>query len=166
MPNEASPARPKSEATRRAALLDRALALFQKRGVEATTMRDIAKAAGMSLGAAYYYFPSKEALVFAYYEDNQEAMEEIAERRPARCASSSAAPPRQAATRSTTQRHMLGDDRPAPHRSGRSAVGVLGADPAVRERAIAVLEQPLRDAGLARESVRVVAHALWLFSWR
>jgi AcrR family transcriptional regulator len=60
----------KSAATRRH-LLDKALALFQKRGVEATTMRDIAKAAKLSLGAAYYYFPSKEALVFAYYEDNQ-----------------------------------------------------------------------------------------------
>ncbi len=60
----------KSESTRRH-LLDQALALFQERGVEATTMRDIAKAAGLSLGAAYYYFPSKEALVFAYYEANQ-----------------------------------------------------------------------------------------------
>ena len=37
-------------------------------------MRDIAKAAGLSLGAAYYYFPSKEALVFAYYEQNQVGM--------------------------------------------------------------------------------------------
>ncbi len=60
----------KSESTRRH-LLDKALVLFHKRGVEATTMRDIAKAAGLSLGAAYYYFPSKEALVFAYYEANQ-----------------------------------------------------------------------------------------------
>jgi len=66
----------KSEATRRH-LLDRALALFAKRGVEATTMRDIAKAAGLSLGAAYYYFPSKEALVFAYYEANQEASDHL-----------------------------------------------------------------------------------------
>jgi AcrR family transcriptional regulator len=31
-------------------------------------MRDVAKAAGMSLGAAYYYFPSKEALVHAHWE--------------------------------------------------------------------------------------------------
>src|SRR5690348_1319578 len=60
----------KRDATRRH-LVERALALFQERGVEGTTMRDIAKAAGMSLGAAYYYFPSKEALVFAFYEDNQ-----------------------------------------------------------------------------------------------
>lgn len=31
-------------------------------------MRDIAKAADMSIGAAYYYFPSKEAIVSGYYE--------------------------------------------------------------------------------------------------
>lgn len=69
-PRTRRPDETKSAATRRH-LLDKALALFQKHGVEATTMRDIAKAAKLSLGAAYYYFPSKEALVFAYYEDNQ-----------------------------------------------------------------------------------------------
>src|SRR5262245_14009660 len=82
MPARKRPPRPKtgerkSDATRRH-LLERALALFAKRGVDATTMRDIAHAAGLSLGAAYYYFPSKEALVFAYYEANQEEMETIA----------------------------------------------------------------------------------------
>ena len=45
-----------------------ALALFRKKGFEATTMRDIAAAGAVSLGAAYYYFPSKEAIVLAYYE--------------------------------------------------------------------------------------------------
>ena len=45
-----------------------ALALFRKKGFDATTMRDIATAGGVALGAAYYYFPSKEAIVLAYYE--------------------------------------------------------------------------------------------------
>src|SRR5262249_35852661 len=31
-------------------------------------MRDVAAAAGVALGAAYYYFPSKEAIVIAYYD--------------------------------------------------------------------------------------------------
>jgi AcrR family transcriptional regulator len=44
-----------------------ALSLFRKKGFDATTMRDVAAAAGVALGAAYYYFPSKEALVLAYY---------------------------------------------------------------------------------------------------
>jgi AcrR family transcriptional regulator len=45
-----------------------ALSLFRKKGFEATTMRDVAAAAEVALGAAYYYFPSKEAIVLAYYE--------------------------------------------------------------------------------------------------
>lgn len=45
-----------------------ALALFRERGFESATMRDIASAAGMSLGAAYHYFSSKDAIVLAYYE--------------------------------------------------------------------------------------------------
>jgi len=45
-----------------------ALTLFRERGFDATTMRDVATAAGMSLGAAYHYFPSKDAIVLAYYD--------------------------------------------------------------------------------------------------
>ena len=45
-----------------------ALSLFRKKGFDATTMRDIAEAGGVAVGAAYYYFPSKEAIVLAYYE--------------------------------------------------------------------------------------------------
>ena len=45
-----------------------ALTLFRERGFDATTMRDIAAAAGMSLGAAYHYFPSKDAIVLAFYD--------------------------------------------------------------------------------------------------
>lgn len=37
-------------------------------------MREIAGAAGMSLGAAYYYFESKDALVMAFYEQAQQEM--------------------------------------------------------------------------------------------
>jgi AcrR family transcriptional regulator len=57
----------KGEATRQQ-ILKTALALFRSQGFDSTTMRDIAAAAGMSLGAAYYYFETKEAIVAAYYE--------------------------------------------------------------------------------------------------
>ena len=49
----------------------KALELFRKRGFEVTTMRDIADAAGVATGAAYYYFESKEAIVAAYYHQIQ-----------------------------------------------------------------------------------------------
>ena len=68
---------PKGEATREH-ILGAALKLFRKRGFERTTMRDIARAAELSLGAAYHYFPSKEALVQAYYEWMQREHEELA----------------------------------------------------------------------------------------
>ena len=63
----AVPQRAASEETRRQ-ILDTALALFREQGFEATTIRDIAGGAGLSLGAAYYYFKSKEAIVGAYYD--------------------------------------------------------------------------------------------------
>lgn len=56
----------KSEETR-TRILEAALALFRRRGFVPTTMRDIAKEAGVALGAAYYYFDSKDALVTAFY---------------------------------------------------------------------------------------------------
>ena len=63
----AIPKRAGSEETRRQ-IFDTALQLFRQRGFEETTVRDIASGAGLSLGAAYYYFPSKEAIVAAYYD--------------------------------------------------------------------------------------------------
>jgi AcrR family transcriptional regulator len=53
---------------RRERILDVALGLFRQHGYEATTMRMIAAAAGASLGNSYYYFPSKDHLVQAFYE--------------------------------------------------------------------------------------------------
>src|ERR1700726_4348913 len=55
----------------KAVILQTALELFRERGFEVTTMRDIAKAAKVATGAAYYYFPSKEAIVAAYYDQVQ-----------------------------------------------------------------------------------------------
>lgn len=65
---------------KRALIYSTALALFREKGFEATTMRDIAKAAGISLGSAYHYFPSKVAIVFAYYEEVQATHERRAEK--------------------------------------------------------------------------------------
>jgi AcrR family transcriptional regulator len=58
------------EATR-SLVLRTALGLFRERGVDAVTMREIAKSADVALGATYYYFPSKEAIVQAYYDQVQ-----------------------------------------------------------------------------------------------
>lgn len=48
-------------------LLHSALELFAEKGYAGTSMRDIAKRAGVSPGLAYKYHPSKEALAMALY---------------------------------------------------------------------------------------------------
>ncbi len=63
---------PRAEDTRRR-IYEAALELFREKGFEQTTMRDIAATAGVALGAAYYYFSSKEAIVLAFYQEMQES---------------------------------------------------------------------------------------------
>jgi AcrR family transcriptional regulator len=63
----ARPKTGKSEQTR-ALILDTAMRLFQERGYDKTTMRAIAKEAGVSVGNAYYYFESKEFLIQGFYD--------------------------------------------------------------------------------------------------
>jgi AcrR family transcriptional regulator len=46
-----------------------ALRLIAARGYEATTLRDIAKDADVSVGLLYRYFPSKQAVVIALYDE-------------------------------------------------------------------------------------------------
>jgi len=60
----------KGEQTR-AAIGEAALRMFREQGYEATTMRAIAKEAGVATGNAYYYFDSKEELIQEYYARNQ-----------------------------------------------------------------------------------------------
>jgi AcrR family transcriptional regulator len=66
----------KAEETRNR-ILDAALRLFRERGFEETTMRDVAAAAGVATGAAYYYYRSKQDLVMDFYlrtdEESREA---------------------------------------------------------------------------------------------
>jgi AcrR family transcriptional regulator len=64
----------KSEETR-ARILNAALASFRVRGFDAATMRDIAEEAGVATGAAYYYFPSKEAIVLDFYRRSCDEMQ-------------------------------------------------------------------------------------------
>lgn len=57
----------KSEQTR-TLILETAMRLFQERGYDKTTMRVIAKEAGVSVGNAYYYFAGKEHLIQGFYD--------------------------------------------------------------------------------------------------
>jgi AcrR family transcriptional regulator len=151
---------PKRDATRRV-LLERALALFQKRGVDATTMRDIAKAAGLSLGAAYYYFPSKEALVFAYYEENQREID-------ARAAHLAGTPRERLGAlfhgkleTIRPQRAMLASIIAHLVNPGDPLSAFSSQTREIRERAVDVIARAL-DGVVPPASVPLVANALWL----
>jgi AcrR family transcriptional regulator len=65
--------RKKSDETR-SRILEAALAVFRERGFERATMREIATEAGVAVGAAYYYFDSKDAIVMAFYIRSQGEM--------------------------------------------------------------------------------------------
>jgi len=43
--------------------------LIARRGYEATTLRDIAKEANVSVGLLYRYFPGKHAVILAFYDE-------------------------------------------------------------------------------------------------
>lgn len=58
----------KHPTVRRAELIAAAQTLFFERGYDATSVEDIIGRAGVSKGAFYYYFPSKEAVLEAIAE--------------------------------------------------------------------------------------------------
>ena len=64
--------RPRGPTSQGAAARDRlyaiAMRLIAERGYEATTLRDIAREAGVSVGLLYRYFPGKQAVVIALYD--------------------------------------------------------------------------------------------------
>lgn len=60
--NRATPAR-------RRELVDAATALFAARGLAATTMDEIARSAGVSRGAVYHHFSTREELFAACFDD-------------------------------------------------------------------------------------------------
>lgn len=70
----------KSEATRQT-ITDIALRSFAERGYESTTIRLIAAEAGISVGSAYYYFPTKNHMVQELYLRVQTEHRELAQAR-------------------------------------------------------------------------------------
>ncbi|MFM2163191.1 MAG: hypothetical protein RLZZ383_2703 [Pseudomonadota bacterium] len=79
--------RHESEAERRRQILDAARECFHASGFHAARVEDVAKRAGLSKGAVYFYFPSKDALFLALVlqaHDQTYAFLEAAERGSAR----------------------------------------------------------------------------------
>jgi AcrR family transcriptional regulator len=69
MPSQAA----RSEATRYA-LVRAGRRLFGERGFAGTPLDDVVREAGVTKGALYHHFPSKEALFLAVFEDVEQAL--------------------------------------------------------------------------------------------
>jgi AcrR family transcriptional regulator len=67
----------------RRAIIRAAVDLISEKGFKSSTMRGIARAAGMGEATIYNYFPTKEAILYAYYEDHMpaciEALRQVAD---------------------------------------------------------------------------------------
>ena len=61
---------------RRARVLDAARAVFEKLGIEGASVREIARAAGYTPGAIYFYYDSKEAIYGALLAESLERLNE------------------------------------------------------------------------------------------
>jgi AcrR family transcriptional regulator len=59
---------PEQHRLRRTHIIESALALFAEKGFTATTTADICRAAGISTGSLFHYFPSKQAVFHAIWE--------------------------------------------------------------------------------------------------
>ena len=115
------PSTGKGEQTRRV-IFETALVLFRENGFDASTMQQIADRAGVAKGAAYYYFPSKEAIIQAYYERVQAEQERLCEEAFARARSLKER--LTVAMRSTGRRR-----KPTPSRLPSSACPVVAPSP-------------------------------------
>lgn len=58
-------------------ILDVAAALFAEKGYAGSSFTDLVQASGLTKGAFYFHFPSKEALALAAFADQQERWVEV-----------------------------------------------------------------------------------------
>ncbi len=156
--------KPAGEKTREL-ILQTALKLFRGCGFEITTMRDIARAAKVATGAAYYYFPSKEAIVFAYYDQVQRAhAEKVREEWKGK-----AGLRERLGIAFHSKLEILKDDRRflgALFRySGdpQHALSVFGKGTQMqRAQSMAIFREALTGTGISDEMLKLLTAALWL----
>lgn len=68
---------PERHRQRRLAIVGAALELFATQGLAGTTTAEIARAAGISSGALFHYFPSKRAVFLGLFDADREEWDEV-----------------------------------------------------------------------------------------
>jgi AcrR family transcriptional regulator len=145
-------------------VLQTALRLFRRKGFDATTMRDVAEAASMSVGAAYYHFRSKEDLVLAFYRWTQDEHERLLRERLAGVTE----PVERVRIALRTKLQLIEQGRPflgALFRftgDPKHPLSVFGPQTReIRQRAIATFALALEGAGLTGDASRLANTGLW-----
>ncbi len=128
----------KVRAASRTRILRAARKLFARRGYDATTMRQVADAAGTSIGNLYFYFENKEALLETLMGEARAPLWQWADAAAARLP---LGPARLAILLYANALGLLGLDRDLTR-----AVIVEGAPPEIAERIVAVHRARVRDA--------------------
>lgn len=153
----------KGEATRQH-ILEAALAAFRDRGFAETTMRDIAKAAGLSLGASYHYFDAKESIVAAYYDWMQDEHERRVGAQPLGTTLAD-----RVKALMTAKVELLRSDRKilvalfATMADPDHPLSLFGPNTSeLRERSIALFREAFADTELPDELAALAARAAWL----
>jgi AcrR family transcriptional regulator len=138
-----TPRTERARAERRARILRAARKLFLRRGYDVTTMRDVAAAAGTSIGNLYFYFEDKEALLETLLAETREPTWAWAD---GLAATLPAGPDRLAVLYFANVITLLG-----PTQDLTRATLLLGAPPHVAERAVEAYRSRLR--GYFRDNV-------------
>jgi AcrR family transcriptional regulator len=155
----------KAEETRER-ILNAALQLFREKGFDETTMRDVAAAAEMATGAAYYYFRSKEDLVMALYARSTE------EKRSFLPAAIERTKDLKKRLRAVIDANF---EQFADHRRLFRALARIGMDPAHPLSPFAKETRPMRDEGIdyfrealagtkvPKDLIELLPQLLWLY---
>ena len=157
------PVTTKGEQTRQL-IFHRALELFREKGFEATTMQDVAARADVAKSAAYYYFPSKEAIIQAYYESVQAEQERVCDEEFAQAKSLKA----RLKTAMESKFDQVGEDRRLLGVVFRYTgepehpLSCLGRGTAeIRRRSIAIFEKAIAPEQLPKDLGELLPVALW-----
>jgi len=153
-------------------LLDTAARVFAEKGYHPTTMRDLARATGMSLAGMYYYVPSKDDLLYLIQE---RCFQEVLE--GAEATLRDAGSPYERLQR-FIRHHVTFFARHMPAMKVLShEAGALDADrdakiDALKRRYVTILEGLLIELGLPPDTAttRVAGFALfgmmnWIYTW-
>ena len=158
---------PEKHQARRTHIIESALVLFARKGFSDTTTSDICRAAGISTGSLFHYFPSKQAVFYGIWELDRTEWDEVfaaAEADPDPWAALIAIVDKLAAD--ATEPIMAGllvEVIAQAHRDPEFAAGLAGND---RRQIgdIARLIRRLREAGLADPGLPDEEAARWVLT--